>query len=71
MVGFCEVEVKLFGPNHVKLVPIFVDPDKFMFCPAQTGATLAADAVGTGFTETVASLETAVKEAEAHVACNT
>lgn len=52
--GFCEVDVKLFGPLHAYVTPDIVLALKLRSFPTQTGELLlAVGAIGVWFTATV------------------
>ena len=54
IVGFWEVEEKLFGPLHEYVAPVIVLAVKLNVCPEQTVLLLPADGIpGGGFTVTV------------------
>ena len=49
MLGFCDVELKAFGPLQLYVALAGV-ADKFKFIPTQTGALVFATGTGNGFT---------------------
>ena len=67
MLGFCNADVKEFGPVHAKVVPILVVPVRFNVVPTQIGVLDEADAVGVGEIVNDTTLEYEVTEPTVHV----
>jgi hypothetical protein len=63
MLGFCDEELKLFGPAHVYDDAPFGPEVKFSVVPEQTGLLLDAVAAGAVFTFNVTLLDVTLPQA--------